>query len=126
MGILVSLGFSLYVPLEILWPHIATRLAPKRQNCGQITMRSVLAVAMVLTAFVVPEIEPLIGLLGSFSAASLSIMFPVALDVIFRWPDEFGRWRWLLVKDAVLWLFGLFVLIVGTYFSILDIIEIYK
>nr|XP_029724243.1 proton-coupled amino acid transporter-like protein CG1139 [Aedes albopictus] len=126
MGILVSLGFSLYVPLEILWPHIATRLAPKRQNCGQITMRSVLAVAMVLTAFVVPEIEPLIGLLGSFSAASLSIMFPVALDVIFRWPDEFGRWRWLLVKDAVLWVFGLFVLIVGTYFSILDIIEIYK
>ncbi|EAT42635.1 AAEL005855-PA [Aedes aegypti] len=126
MGVLVALGFSLYVPLEILWPRIESRLSPKRQNCAQIGMRSMFALAMVLTALVVPEIEPFIGLLGSFSTASLSILFPVSLDMIFRWPNGFGRCRWHLVKDVVLWVFGLFVLIFGTYFSIMDIVEIYK
>lgn len=126
MGVFVALGFSLYVPLEILWSHFESRLSPKRQNYAQVTMRSLFAVAIILTAFVVPEIEPFIGLLGSFGAAMLSILFPVFLDTVFRWPNDFGRWRWHLMKNAVLLLFGLFVLIIGTYFSILNIIKIYE
>ncbi|XP_065087440.1 proton-coupled amino acid transporter-like protein CG1139 [Ochlerotatus camptorhynchus] len=126
MGIFVALGFSLYVPLEIVWPQVESRVPLKWHNWGQITMRSVLAVAMIAAAFIVPEIEPFIGLLGSFSVAALSILFPVAMDLIFRWPNDFGVFKWHLIKDILLCVFGLFVLIVGTHFSILDIIDIYQ
>lgn len=125
MGIFVALGFSLYVPLEIMWPRIESLVPLKWHNWGQITMRSLLAVGMIVAAFVVPEIEPFIGLLGSFSVASLSILLPVAMDLIFRWPNDFGVFKWHLIKDILLCMFGLFVLIVGTHFSILNIIEIY-
>ncbi|XP_062562052.1 proton-coupled amino acid transporter-like protein CG1139 [Armigeres subalbatus] len=126
IGILVSLGFTLYIPMEIMWPHIEPKIPLKWHNVGQIGIRTALAIAMVGFALIAPSVESFIGLLGSFSTASLSVLIPIAVDLLYRWPNDFGWWRWRLVKDSVLVLFGLFVLTVGTYFGILDIVEIYQ
>lgn len=81
---------------------------------------------MVGFALIAPTVESFIGLLGSFGTAVLSVLLPVTVDLLYRWPNDFGRFRWKLVKDIMLMLFGLFVLIVGTYFGILDIVAIYQ
>ncbi|XP_065087439.1 proton-coupled amino acid transporter-like protein CG1139 [Ochlerotatus camptorhynchus] len=125
IGILVSLGFTLYIPMEIIWPRLEQKIPLKWHNLGQITIRSALAISMVGFALVAPKVESFIGLLGSFGTAILSVLLPVTVDLLYRWPNDFGRFRWKLVKDIILILFGLFVLIVGTYFGILDIVAIY-
>lgn len=80
---------------------------------------------MVGFALVAPKVESFIGLLGSFGTAVLSILLPVAVDLLYRWPNDFGRYRWKLIKDIILVVFGLFVLVVGTYFGVVDIVSIY-
>nr|XP_019536589.2 proton-coupled amino acid transporter-like protein CG1139 [Aedes albopictus] len=126
IGILVSLGFTLYIPMEIIWPRLEAKIALKWHNLAQISIRTALAISMVGFALVAPKVESFIGLLGSFGTAVLSVLLPVTVDVLYRWPNDFGWCRWRLVKDAALILFGLFVLTVGTYFGILDIVEIYR
>ncbi|XP_021709822.1 proton-coupled amino acid transporter-like protein CG1139 [Aedes aegypti] len=126
IGILVSLGFTLYIPMEIIWPRLEAKISLRWHNVGQITIRTGLAISMVGFALVAPKVESFIGLLGSFGTAVLSVLLPVTVDTLYRWPTDFGWCRWRLVKNSVLILFGLFVLTVGTYFGILDIVAIYK
>ena len=112
--------------MEILWRKIGHRIPEVRHNLAQAGIRFTILVANVCLAMLVPELEPFIGFVGSIGSATLALMTPVALDTIFRWPNDFGRMRWRLVKNVVLGLFALLILGVGTYFSMLDIIAIYE
>lgn len=83
---------------------------------------------MVLTAVAagIPELEPFVGLTGSISGGSLVVIIPAVIDTVFRWPNEFGRMKWILVKNVLVLMFGFIVLGIGTYFSVVDIIAIYE
>ncbi|XP_053686203.1 proton-coupled amino acid transporter-like protein CG1139 [Sabethes cyaneus] len=125
-AILFSMNLSYYVPIEILWQHLQTRVSDKWANLVQIVLRFCLIVTLIGIAIGIPKIEPFVGLVGSLGTGTLAILFPVTIDTIVRWPTgDFGRMQWLLVKNMVLLVFGIFIIVSGTYFSILDIIAIY-
>nr|XP_019529957.2 proton-coupled amino acid transporter-like protein CG1139 [Aedes albopictus] len=126
IGIMFSLGLSYYVPMDILWNHMHQRLSKQWHNWGQIIVRFTMLVILAAVAIGAPEISPFVGLVGSFGSSTLAILIPVALDVIFRWPSGFGRMKWMLWKNVVLFVFGMFILVAGTYFSLKDIVAIYK
>ncbi|XP_053686202.1 proton-coupled amino acid transporter-like protein CG1139 [Sabethes cyaneus] len=127
IAILFTMGLSYYVPMEILWHHLQPKVLAKRANLVQIVLRFSVLVALLGIAIAIPEIEPFVGLVGSFGSATLAVLIPVTIDIIFRWPaGDFGRAKWQLVKNVVLLVFGLFVMVSGTYFSILDVVAIYK
>lgn len=126
IGIMFSLGLSYYVPMDIMWSHIHSRLSQKWHNWGQIIVRFTMLVILAAVAIGAPEIGPFVGLVGSFGSSTLAILIPVTLDVIFRWPHGFGRMKWLLWKNGILFVFGLFILVAGTYFSVKDVVAIYQ
>ncbi|XP_058118854.1 proton-coupled amino acid transporter-like protein CG1139 [Anopheles coustani] len=127
VAILFTLGIYYYVPMDILWRKVKHLFVPERHNLAQVTIRFGILVAMTGLALGVPELEPFIGLVGSICSATLGLLTPIVLDTVFRWPTAgaFGRYRWKLVKNLILMAFGLFILVVGTYFSIKDIVDIY-
>ncbi|EDS35423.1 proton-coupled amino acid transporter 1 [Culex quinquefasciatus] len=125
-AIIFTTGLYYYVPMEILWRKIGHRIPEARYNLAQAGIRFAILVANVGLAMLVPQLEPFIGFVGSIGSATLALMTPVVLDTIFRWPHDFGWMRWQLVKNALLGLFALLILGVGTYFSMLDIIAIYE
>ncbi|XP_038106434.1 proton-coupled amino acid transporter-like protein CG1139 [Culex quinquefasciatus] len=127
IAILLSLGLSYYVPMEITWHMIADRLPPKFHNWAQAAIRFNVLLVLMAVAIVAPQIEPFVGLAGSIGGGTLVVIYPVMLDVVFRWSTgNFGLFRWHLVKNFVLFMFGLFVLIVGTYFSVMEIVDSYR
>lgn len=83
---------------------------------------------VLLTAIAVgvPELEPFVGLTGSISGGSLVVIIPAVIDTVFRWPGGFGRMNWILWKNVLVLVFGLLVLGIGTYFSVVDIVAIYE
>ncbi|XP_062565546.1 proton-coupled amino acid transporter-like protein CG1139 isoform X2 [Armigeres subalbatus] len=125
-AILLTLGLYYYVPMEILWKKIGHKIPERRHNVAQIGIRLAIVVAMMGLALTVPKLEPFIGFVGSIGSATLALLIPTTLDTVYRWPSGFGWMKWRLVKNVVLWAFGLFILVVGTYFSLMDIIALYE
>ncbi|XP_035787223.1 proton-coupled amino acid transporter-like protein CG1139 isoform X2 [Anopheles albimanus] len=127
LAILFTLGIYYYVPMDILWRKVKHFFVPERHNMAQIAIRFGILLAMTALALGVPELEPFIGLVGSICSATLGLLTPIMLDTVYRWPVEgsFGWYRWRLIKNCLLLAFGVFILIVGTYFSIKDIVSIY-
>ncbi|XP_055592555.1 proton-coupled amino acid transporter-like protein CG1139 [Uranotaenia lowii] len=125
-AMIVTLGLSFYVPMQIVWEQVKQRFSPKHHNLAQICLRFVIVIVLAGIAIGAPEIEPFVGLVGSLSSSILGVIVPATIDLVFRWPNGLGLLKWRLFKDTILLLFGTFVCVVGTYFSILDIVAIYK
>ncbi|EDS39534.1 amino acid transporter [Culex quinquefasciatus] len=126
IAVLLTLGLSYYVPMEIMWHKLGELVQVKYHNWAQIGMRFAVLIVLAAVAIGAPEIEPFVGLVGSFGSGTLVVLYPVAMDVIFRWPNGFGWMKWHLVKNIVLFVFGLLVLIFGTYSSIMNIVDLYR
>lgn len=110
-----------------MWQVIEQKVPLKFHSWTQIGMRLSTLIILAAVAIGAPEIEPFVGLVGSLTSGPLAVLYPVIVDVVFRWQDgEFGVLKWRLVKDAFLFVFGLFVFIVGTYFSIRNIVTLYQ
>ncbi|XP_029724239.2 proton-coupled amino acid transporter-like protein CG1139 isoform X1 [Aedes albopictus] len=126
-AIILSTGLINYVPTDILWRKVQHKIHPKRHNFAQIAFRFGMLVLLTAIAVGVPELEPFVGLTGSISGGSLVVIIPAVIDTVFRWPaGDFGRMNWILVKNVLVLVFGLLVLGIGTYFSVVDIIAIYE
>ncbi|XP_055533591.1 proton-coupled amino acid transporter-like protein pathetic [Wyeomyia smithii] len=125
IAVLFSLGISYYVPMDIIWRRLKHKVPTERKNVTQISLRFGILIALTAVTIGVPKLEPFVGLVGSVCSGKLVVLVPAVLDVVFRWPNNFGPYRWRLVKDCLLGLFGLFLLLTGTVDSVKNIIAIY-
>lgn len=106
----------------------------------------------MLVATAVPDIGPLVSLVGSVGFSILGILVPIIMETVWYWyPKEDGgddsddgdgdyavnkptaatgrnrcqRFRWIVrhVKNAFLLILGLFALIGGAYYNVRDIVN---
>ncbi|GLH07334.1 Proton-coupled amino acid transporter-like protein [Gryllus bimaculatus] len=77
----------------------------------------------ILLAAAIPQLELFISLFGALCLSALGISFPAFIEICLLWPKKaFGRFKWILWKDIILLICGLFALIIGTYTSLRDIV----
>lgn len=64
------------------------------------------------------------SLIGAVCVSTLGFMFPAIIEILtyYKRPG-FGIFKWILVKNILLILFGIAGFIIGTYVSILEINE---
>lgn len=55
--------------------------------------------------------------------SALGIAFPAIIEICVMWPDKLGPGKVFLVKNILLIIFGVIGLIVGTYVSLVDIVN---
>lgn len=123
LAIFFTYTLQFYVPMEIVWRNTKQKVAQKYHNIGQALMRAVFSSLTVLAAALFPRLEQVIGLEGAFFYSFLGLIAPSVLDVIFRWERDPGKYKWILIKDLVLAIFGTFVLVTGVTQSIREIIR---
>ena len=68
-----------------------------------------------------PWLELVVALLGAVKMSTLSIMAPAIIDTASNW-NNLGRYKWVMVKNVIIFLFGLFGCIMGTYVALRDIV----
>lgn len=104
-----------YVPMDIIWNRIKHRTPKEKENLAQITMRTIFVTVIVgVAAAAGHHLDALIDLVGALFLATLGLVMPSLLDLIVKWK-EWGRWNWILYKDIILLIIGLFGVISGTY-----------
>lgn len=74
-------------------------------------------------AAIIPNLGPIISLVGAVSSSALALIFPPLIEIITFWPNQLGRHNWVLWKDIAIMLFGILGFIFGTYTSLAQILN---
>ncbi|XP_034255048.1 proton-coupled amino acid transporter-like protein CG1139 isoform X2 [Thrips palmi] len=117
-----------YVVIDIVW---GTYLQPRFLKHNHVLfIEYVVRTALVLLAFIfavaVPNLGPIISLVGALSLSVVGIMLPALIQLSTFWYQTHGlAFKWLLTKNALLAVFAVIGLVSGTYASIVDIIATY-
>ncbi|KAM3968164.1 proton-coupled amino acid transporter-like protein acs [Aphomia sociella] len=122
LAIFFTYTLQFYVPMEIVWRNTKQYVAKKFHNLAQAVMRAFFASLTVAAAATLPNLEQVIGLEGAFFYSFLGLIAPSAMDLIFNWERGLGKYKWILIKDVFLIVFGTFVLVTGVTQSIREII----
>uniref|UniRef100_A0A182TUH2 Amino acid transporter transmembrane domain-containing protein n=1 Tax=Anopheles melas TaxID=34690 RepID=A0A182TUH2_9DIPT len=126
VAVLFSIALIFYVPTEIAWKKLHARV-PKRWNgVAQSGLRLGMLAVNLAAACGIPHLGTFMGLLGAVLNPILALWIPIVVDTVYRWPNDFGRLRWRLVKNFALCCFGLFLLVTGTISSVNNIIALYN
>ncbi|CAH2062920.1 unnamed protein product, partial [Iphiclides podalirius] len=124
VAIFFTYTLQFYVPMEIVWRNTNQYVSKKYHNYAQSIMRAAFAVLTVIAAATLPQLEQVIGLEGAFFYSFLGLIAPSLIHLIFCWERDLGRYNYVLIKDVLLIVFGMFVLVTGVMQSIREIINL--
>ncbi|CAG2065629.1 unnamed protein product [Timema podura] len=124
-SILLTFGLQFFVPTDISWPMIEKNVCEKWKNTLQNVYRISMVTAIVLLATAVPNLGPIISLVGSVVYSIIGLLCPTVIETATCWESGLGRWNWLLWKNLLIIIFSLVALVTGTYISVGDIIKQY-
>ena len=79
-------------------------------------------VYLVGLAATVPWLDLLVSLLGAIKMSTLSLMAPALIDTATNW-NNLGKGQWRLWKNGLVFAFGLCGCVMGTYVSIVNIVD---
>ncbi|CAG0895414.1 unnamed protein product [Cyprideis torosa] len=153
IAIFFSYALQFYVPMEILWPHVQSRIPERHQYPMEFVFRTILVVFTyvaaqektgtrlrfsliekfypsfliwyeeVSLAILIPNIGLFISLVGAVSSSFLAVVFPPILDII-TFTDLQTPLR--LLGNFFIILFGIIGFVTGTYASIEAILINFK
>ena len=123
LSIFFSYALQFYVLMEIFGPNVLRPLVSDRwYSPMEYLTRVILNVITFALAATVPWLELVVALLGAVKMSTLSIMAPAIIDTASNWSN-LGRYKWVLIKNVIIFLFGLFGCIMGTYVALRDIVR---
>lgn len=117
----VSHVLVMYVPLEI-FNNIFTTKYPNNRRLVFYTIRTVMILCCVLVAVAVPNLVPLMGLVGSVCSSNLGLICPALIECFTYYYKVDSLYKWRLVKNITIIVIGLMFLVFGSYKSIIDIV----
>lgn len=125
LAILFTFGLQFFVPMDILWRKIQHRFSKDKHNRTQIYLRTGIIIIMGAIGVAVPNLDPIISLVGAVFFSVLGILVPAIIETVYYWPD-LGKMNWILIKNIILSLFAIFALVTGSIVSVQDIIKEYS
>ncbi|XP_046993348.1 proton-coupled amino acid transporter-like protein CG1139 [Schistocerca americana] len=118
LAIMFTYPLQFHVATEIVLKMVGDRVSQKRWNRFEYTLRVCVVLLTVGVAAAVPELGPVVSLVGAVCFSTLGLLCPAAIEMATCWPS-----RWLLAKDSLIIILSLAALVSGSYTSILEIIE---
>ncbi|XP_013189259.1 proton-coupled amino acid transporter-like protein pathetic [Amyelois transitella] len=124
IAVYCTFGLQFYVCIEIAWNGIKDKFT-KRPDLADYIMRTIMVTGCVLLAVAVPAIAPFMGVIGAFCFSLLGLIAPAFIEIITYWDIGFGPCKYLIWKNVLVTLFGLFALVFGTREAVSSIIQKY-
>lgn len=113
---------------KLMWEFV-TRIGIVLGTCMLYTERKFLSIInflffLVIIAVVIPHLGLFISLAGSLFLSALGLIFPAIIEICVLWPDNWGKYNRVLIRDILIMIVGFFAMIAGTYSSIRDIFHL--
>lgn len=113
------------MPITIIWENYCGEKIRNSENSTKynLLLRLFTTIFTFLVAAAVPELGLFISLFGAFCLSILGLAFPAIMEICVLYPDNLGRFYWIMWKDIGLVIFAMVGLTSGTYSSLLEIIK---
>ncbi|XP_004518973.1 proton-coupled amino acid transporter-like protein CG1139 [Ceratitis capitata] len=117
-----------YVTADIIWnKYLSKRVKNKsRHVLYELLIRATIVLLTFCFAVAIPDLSLFLSLVGSFCLSILGLIFPALLQICVQYGGGYGVWKLMLVKNLLLMAFGIFGGVVGSYVSIVQIIDNYN
>ncbi|XP_032526993.1 proton-coupled amino acid transporter-like protein pathetic [Danaus plexippus] len=125
IAVYCTFGLQFFVCIEIMWNCMKDKFT-QRPDLADYVMRTILVTVCVLLAVAVPTIGPFMGVIGAFCFSILGLIAPAFIEIITFWDIGFGPYKYLIWKNLLVLIFGLFALIFGTIDAFKSIISVYS
>ncbi|XP_047524510.1 proton-coupled amino acid transporter-like protein CG1139 [Pieris napi] len=125
LAMLLTYPLQFYVPICISWPGLRKRLGPNGLVAKELAYRALIVVLTFIVAESIPELGLFISLVGAISSTALALMFPPLIQLV----HEAHRNRlsaFLITKNCIIILLGIFIFTTGTYESLTAIISFFR
>lgn len=129
VAILFTYPLQMYVAIGIMWSVVSPHLSNGFHAAAQIAMRVIMVLGTIVVALAVPNLGPIISLIGALFFSILGLFIPAVVDSATNWVEGGGACRtnvWLASKNGLLITVSLLSVVAGTYSSVLDIIKAYS
>ncbi|XP_012236041.1 proton-coupled amino acid transporter-like protein CG1139 [Linepithema humile] len=127
VAIFITYALQAYVPVEIIWNTYLNKRVKNRKILWEYVCRTCVTLITFVLAISVPRLGLFISLFGALCLSVLGIAFPAIIEICALWPEnDFGPYKYMLIKNILLIVFGLLGLVVGTYVSIVDIVKSFQ
>lgn len=123
LAILFTYSLQFYVPMEMIWRQLHTKISVRYHNITQITIRTVIVVGSVAIAAAFPDLELFINLCGAIFLSSLGLLTPAIIDTVHKWDRGLGRFNWILWKNIFIAMISLIALFTGSFVSIKSMLD---
>lgn len=124
-AMLFTFGLQFYVPMDILLRKIEHKIQ-KSRNISEISIRTGIMIAKGGLAIAIPDLGPVISLIGAIFFVTLGLLTPAVIETVFAQSNGgFGKFNWILWKNILIIIFSIIAIFAGTFSSIQDIIDLY-
>lgn len=80
----------------------------------------------VLIAVAIPNVTPLINFIGAFCFSILGVIIPAIIETITFWNTDSKSKSCLVMKNAILVIFGFAILVSGSYYAFGDVTKMIR
>uniref|UniRef100_A0A1B6BZR9 Amino acid transporter transmembrane domain-containing protein n=1 Tax=Clastoptera arizonana TaxID=38151 RepID=A0A1B6BZR9_9HEMI len=126
LSILFTYGLQLTASMEVVWEYVQSNFADEQKNKGYYIVRTLMILGTVVIAVLVPNLSPVLSLVGAFGFSGLGILFPSVVETIVFWECGYKPFQFGFLKNIFLLLIWIVATITGTYSSIEEIITQYR
>uniref|UniRef100_A0A1B6C3V7 Amino acid transporter transmembrane domain-containing protein n=1 Tax=Clastoptera arizonana TaxID=38151 RepID=A0A1B6C3V7_9HEMI len=128
IAIFITYALQGYVAIEIIWNTYLKPVIGNNKNVLFIeyVMRAIIVISTFILAVLIPRLELFISLFGALCLSALGIAFPALIEICVLWPHSFGKFKYILIKDILLFIVGILALFIGTYTSIYGIVKSFQ
>ncbi|KAM8710517.1 hypothetical protein ACLKA7_017177 [Drosophila subpalustris] len=124
----ISYALQGYVTANILWSkYLSKRFKDvSKHTLYELIFRAVIVLLTFCCAVAIPDLSLFLSLVGSFCLSILGLIFPALLQICVQYERGYGPYKYRLIINLLLLIFGFFGGIVGTYVSIADIVAAFS
>uniref|UniRef100_A0A1B6CN84 Amino acid transporter transmembrane domain-containing protein n=1 Tax=Clastoptera arizonana TaxID=38151 RepID=A0A1B6CN84_9HEMI len=111
---------------EVAWATLKPYVSKENQVKAFYIMRGFLIFGTVCFGIIVPQLAPVISLVGSIGFSMLGLFLPALTETVIFWNYGLGIFRWRLYKNIFMMIIACLTLFSGTSIAIKDISSNYK
>ncbi|KAJ2950495.1 hypothetical protein O0L34_g8738 [Tuta absoluta] len=121
LSIFFTYPLQYFVVFDVFTRYVRPKVKQSYWPTTQFICRTLGVCFCVGIGIALPLLEQIINIVGSLFYSILGIMIPAVVETIFNWED-LGRFNWLLIKNIIIFAFGMLTLVAGCAVTISDII----
>lgn len=125
LSILFTYGLQFGVPSEIVWERIKHKVPIPRQEIGYYIMRGLMIIGTVMIGAIIPNLGPIISLVGAVCFSLLGLFCPAVIDYVTFYDPNAPWYNPRSLKNIIIIIISLGALVSGTYYSLEEVIDFY-